>query len=356
MDMMRRVVSAPGWAMIDIGTATVGVAERDAQGTSARVAAWPPYNLARVLAITDTELARLDEQASRFRDDSEISAVHRTPGEVHILSEGLAEAIAVALAAAQWTGGLVDPTVGSALELLGYDRDFAAIRNGGAMPPAPARVPGWASVRLDGRCLRLTAGSRLDLGATAKGLGSDRAASAAAAAITGGGVLVSLGGDIAVAGEAPSGGWPVLVADEQVPVSADPGSGRAGQVPEPSAGQVVRLAAGALATSSIMCRQWRRGDHMLHHIVDPRTGMSAAGPWRTVSVAAATCAEANAASTAAIVAGDRAVAWLSGQGLPARLVGRDGSVRFVAGWPEADGGLVEAPQACRMSAGGRTAG
>jgi len=356
MDTMRRGLAAPGWAMIDIGTATVGVAERDALGTSARVAAWPPYNLARVLAITDTELARLDEQASRFRDDSEISAVHRTPGEVHILSEGLAEAIAVALAAARWTGGLVDPTVGSALELLGYDRDFAAIRNGGAMPPAPARVPGWASVRLDGRCLRLTAGSRLDLGATAKGLGSDRAASAAAAAITGGGVLVSLGGDIAIAGEAPAGGWPVLVADEQVPVSADSGSGRAGQVPEPSAGQVVRLAAGALATSSIMCRQWRRGDHMLHHIVDPRTGMSAAGPWRTVSVAAATCAEANAASTAAIVAGDRAVAWLSRQGLPARLVGRDGSVRFVAGWPEADGGLVEAPQACRMSAGGRTAG
>ena len=95
---------------------------------------------------------------------------------------------------------------------------------------------------------------------------------------------------------------------------------------------------------------------MLHHIVDPRTGMSATGPWRTVSDAAATCAEANAASTAAIVAGDRAVAWLSGQGLPARLVGRDDSVRFVAGWPEADGGLVEAPQACRMSAGGRTAG
>ena len=133
------------------------------------------------------------------------------------------------------------------------------------------------------------------------------------------------------------------------------GSGRAGQVPEPSPGQVVRLAAGALATSSVVCRQWRRGDRMLHHIVDPRTGLPAAGPWRTVSVAAANCAEANAASTAAIVAGDRAVAWLARQGLPARLVGRDGSVRFVAGWPQADGGLVEAPQACRMPAGGRTA-
>jgi FAD:protein FMN transferase len=352
MDTARRGLFAPGWAMIDIGTATVAVAERDALGTSARVAAWPPYNLARVLAIADTELAQLDEQASRFRADSEISAVHRTAGDVHILSEGLAEAIAVALTAARWTGGLADPTIGGALESLGYDRDFAAIRHSGAMPPAPARVSGWKSVRLDGRRLRLPAGTRLDLGATAKGLGSDRAASAAAAAITGGGILVSLGGDIAVAGESPAGGWPVLVADEQEPVStADPRGRRAAPVPERSPGQVVRLAAGALATSSIVCRQWRRGNRMLHHILDPRTGLPAAGPWRTVSVAAANCAEANAASTAAIVAGDRAAAWLAEQGLPARLVARDGSVRFVCGWPETDGGLIAAPGTCRMSAG-----
>ena len=352
MDTARRGLHASGWAMIDIGTAVAAVAERDALGTSARVAAWPPYNLARVLAVVDAELARLDEQASRFRDDSEISAVHRSAGTVHILSEGLAEAIAVALGAARWTGGLVDPTVGGALTSLGYDRDFAAVRYRKAMPSAPACVPGWESVRLDGRRLRLPAGSRLDLGATAKGLGSDRAASAAAAAIAGGGVLISLGGDIAVAGEAPIDGWPVLVADEQQPVSMGgvrsrpgaPGSGR-------SAGQVVRLAAGALATSSIMCRQWQRGGRTLHHILDPRTGLPAAGPWRTVSVAAANCAEANAASTAAIVAGDQAPAWLAEQELPARLVARDGSVRPIAGWPEADGGLVEAPMVCRMSAG-----
>jgi thiamine biosynthesis lipoprotein len=338
--------------MIDIGSAVVGVAERDALGTSARVAAWPPYNLARVLAITDAELARLDEQASRFRDDSEISAVHRAAGAVHILSEGLAEAIAVALTAARWTGGLVDPTVGGALCSLGYDRDFAAVRRGGPLPPVPARVPGWESVQLDGRRLRLPAGSRLDLGATAKGLGSDRAAGAAAAVITGGGVLVSLGGDIALAGEAPLGGWPVLIAEEPEP--AGPGTAR-GRRPGPvaggTAGQVVRLATGALATSSIMCRRWRRGGRLLHHIVDPRTGLPAAGPWRTVSVAAADCAEANAASTAAIIAGDQAPAWLAGQGLPARLVAHDGSVRFVSGWPEDDGGQVEAPAARRMRPG-----
>lgn len=351
MAMVTRRPPAHEWALIDIGTATVGIAERDALGTSARVAAWPPYYLARVLGTVDAELARLDEEASRFRDDSEISAVHRSGVEAHLLSDGLAEAIAVALAAAEWTGGLVDPTVGGTLEALGYDRDFAAIRQGGTAPPEPAHVPGWRSVRLDGRRLRLAEGLRLDLGATAKGLGADRAASAAGAVSPGGGVLVSLGGDIAVAGEAPNGGWPLLVADEQLPASQAPaGACHAVRDPVRSPGQVVRLAAGALATSSIVCRQWRRGGRVLHHIIDPRTGLPAAGPWRTVSVAAATCAEANAASTAAIIAGEQAAEWLAGEGLPARLVARDGSVLLVAGWPAADGGLVEAPVNCRMLA------
>jgi thiamine biosynthesis lipoprotein len=342
---------APGWALVDIGTAMVAVAERDALGTSARVAAWPPFYLARVLAIVDAELARLDAQASRFREDSEISAVHRSAGESHVVSEGLAEAIAVALAAARWTGGLVDPTVGGALEALGYDRDFASVPRSGDAPPWPARVPGWESVRLDGRRLCLPAGSRLDLGATAKGLGSDRAAAAAASAVLGGGVLVSLGGDIAVAGEEPHGGWPVFVADEQEPAGSAPAP--AHRAAEQPVGQVVRLAAGALATSSIMSRQWRRGGQPLHHIVDPRTGRPARGPWRTVSVAAANCAEANAASTAAIIAGDQAPAWLAEFGLPARLVTRSGSVRLVAGWPSAEGGLVEPPAAPRMPVGPR---
>jgi len=345
------------WKLIDTGARTVGVAERAALGTSARVAAWPAHQLARVLAVVDTELALLDQQASRFRPDSEISAACRGAsgaqgGGSRIVSEGLAEAIAVALAAARWTGGLVDPTVGNALCSLGYDRDFAAIRSDGAMPRGPAHVPGWQSVRLDGRRLRLAAGTWLDLGATAKGLGADRAAREAAAAVPAGGVLVSLGGDIAVAGEAPVGGWPVLVADEPEPVGQPPApGGRPAQFPPQSRGQVVRLVTGALATSSILCRQWRRGGRTLHHIVDPRTGRPAAGPWRTVSVAAANCAEANAASTAAIIAGKQAPAWLAAQGLPARLVARDGSVRLVGGWPTTDEGLLEPPGTCRMPAG-----
>jgi len=314
------------WQRVATGDDAVAVAERDALGTSARVAVWPPENLSVACAATDDVLGTLDQQASRFRADSELSWLHRAGGGLFLLSDGLAEAVSVALAAAQWTGGLVDPTVGNALIALGYDRDFAAIdQQNGEPPAAPVPAPGWQRVRLDGPLLRLPAGVRLDLGATAKGLGSDRAVRAVLAA-TGhdGGVLVSLGGDIAVGGTPPRDGWPVTVAEQP------------GQADSPHS-QLVRLAGGAVATSSVTCRRWRRGGTVLHHIVDPSTGRPADAPWRTVSAAAATCADANAATTAAIVAGPRAEEWLAAAGLPARLVGHDGEVRCLGGWPAGDG-------------------
>jgi len=81
----------------------------------------------------------------------------------------------------------------------------------------------------------------------------------------------------------------------------------------------------------------------MHHIIDPRTGQPARGPWRTASVAAATCAEANAASTAAIVAGDDAVGWLIAAALPARLIGHEGRIVRTGGWPQADNGRIDPP-------------
>lgn len=90
---------------------------------------------------------------------------------------------------------------------------------------------------------------------------------------------------------------------------------------------------GGLATSSPLGRTWRRGDARLHHIVDPVTGRPARSCWRTASVAAASCVGANIASTAAILRGERAIGWLEGLGLPARLVRQDGTAVTVAGWP-----------------------
>jgi FAD:protein FMN transferase len=333
------VTAPPSWRPIGTGDSTVAVAEREALGTSARIAVWPPENLDAACAAVDDVLSALDVAASRFRRDSEICWIHRAGGGVFMLSDGLAEAVGVALAAARWTGGLTDPTVGDALVSLGYDRDFAAIDPLRREPHPQARpAPGWQAVQLDGPILRLPAGVRLDLGATAKGLGSDRAAAAAMSASgQAGGVLVSLGGDIAVAGTPPLGGWPITVAD-----GPDPALG--------SRAQLVRLPRGAVATSSTTCRRWRRAGQVLHHIVDPATGLPADGPWRTVSAAAATCADANAATTAAIVAGDRAEEWLATAGLPARLVAHDGDVRCTGGWPGDDGGLVEVPSGSHVYA------
>jgi thiamine biosynthesis lipoprotein len=320
------------WSRANAGSA-VAVAVRNALGTDARVGLWPPDGLAAALGAVDAELERLDREASRFRDDSEISRIRRSRRRVHWVSPGLADAIRVALAAARWTGGMVDPTVGGALSALGYDRDFASIAAGPGQVgrlPVPGPVPGWRCVTLDGRLLRLPAGVCLDLGATAKGLGADRAAAAAWRATGRGGVLVSLGGDIAIAGQPSAGGWPVAIADSSL----------AGGTPA----QIIRLAAGAVATSSVTCRQWRRGGRRMHHIVDPRTGYPAGAHWRTVSVAAPGCAMANAAATAAIVAGPGARAWLTQTGLPARLVSHDGTVWLLGGWPDMDDGQLPGPR------------
>jgi FAD:protein FMN transferase len=347
--------SARPWQPVMTGDEAVAVAERDALGTSARVAVWPPCSLGAACAAVDDVLAALDRQASRFREDSEISWLHRAGGGLFLISDGLAEAIGVALAAARWTGGLTDPTVGQALLTLGYDRDFAAIgQEGGELPATPAPVPGWQHIQLDGRLLRLPAGIWLDLGATAKGVGADRAVQAVLSA-TGhtGGVLVGLGGDIAVGGTPPRDGWPVTAADgpDQAGARLAPRAGPAADDQEPAASQLVRLAYGGVATSSMTTRRWRRGNRVLHHIVDPRTGFPACGPWRTVSAVAATCADANAATTAAIVAGLQAEDWLATTGLPARLVAHDGEVRYLGGWPAAEGLPVPVPPDSHVYAG-----
>jgi len=277
------------------------------------------------------DLAVLDAACSRFRADSEIAALDHAPrgaggrtGPVQV-SPVLAGALAVALRAARLTGGDVDPTVGGALSTAGYDRDFALVqRDGPPLKLTVRSVPGWRQIELDERSglLSMPAGTRLDLGATAKAWAADRAAARIAAGL-GCGVLVNLGGDIAVAGPAPGGGWRVRVQDVT------------GRPEEPPAGPsaVVAIRSGGLATSSTAARRWRRGGDVLHHILDPRSGLPAAPVWRTVSVAAATCADANMASTAAIIRGEAALTWLPERGFPARLVAESGAVVTLGGWP-----------------------
>ena len=289
---------AAAWQRVPAGDDAVAVAERAALGTTARVVVWPPGNLDPACAAVDDVLAALDLQASRFRPDSELNWLNAAGGGLFLLGDGLAEAVDVALAAARWTGGLTDPTVGDALVSLGYDRDFAAIGEDGEPPRAAVPAPGWQLVRLDGPLLRLPPGIRLDLGATAKGVGADRAVRAVMAATGSARRCAGQPGRRHRRGRDAAAG--------RLAGHRGRGAGPGRRAARPARGQLVRLAAGAVATSSVTVRRWRRGSTVLHHIVDPRTGRPADGPWRTATVAAATCADANAASTAAIVAGARA--------------------------------------------------
>ena len=292
-----------------------------ALGTTAELMVTDPAALDHAERVLRAELRAIDETCSRFRADSEISLLHTRAGAPVPVSPLLAEALGVALRAAELTDGVVDPTVGAAIRTLGYDQDFDALRRDDPTPVAPAGgVPGWWRITLERREVLLPRGVMLDLGATAKALAADRAAGLAARA-TGHGVLVGLGGDIAVAGDAPAGGWRIAVADDHT--AADP-----------DRDPVITITTGGLATSSIARRNWRRAGRTVHHIVDPRTGDIPAPVWRTVSVAAATCVDANTASTAAIVLGEAAPDWLAERGLPARLVAVDGRVVMAAGWPE----------------------
>jgi FAD:protein FMN transferase len=302
-------------------------------GTRAVLLVSAPRLLARARALADAELAAVDLAASRFRPDSELSALNAAAGAWLPVSELLADLLEVALRAARLTAGAVDPTCGHALIGLGYDRDFDEIASGteaGAGDPGRVTgpVPGWRCLQLDRRRrrARLRRGAQLDLGATAKARAADRCAGLIAARL-GTGVLVSLGGDIAVAGPAPDGGWRVRVTDDHAAGPDAPG-------------QTVTIRSGGLATSGTAVRTWTVGGRRVHHIIDPATGRPARPCWRTVTVAAGSCLEANIASTAAIVRGAAARDWLAELALPARLTREDGSVVTTAGWP-ADSGRAD---------------
>lgn len=305
-------------------------AEHVAPAAATASSEWQRWSMSMQIVVTDpgclgaarhevdAELDIIEVAASRFRPDSEINALATSAGRPTEVSAVLADLLDAALTAARLTDGEVDPTVGAALIALGYDRDYADLQPSllvGSMT-VPAK---WSMVTLNDRLVTVPSGVVLDLGATAKAVAADRCADRVQSA-TGSGVLVNLGGDIATAGSAPEGGWQILVHD----ADGDPASS-------------IGLPAGsALATSSTVRRQWRRGDDIVHHIIDPRTGQSAEPVWRTVSVAAQTCFAANTVSTAAIVRGWRALEWIGALGMPARFVDSSMVVQTVGGWPAAE--------------------
>ncbi|HEY7487825.1 MAG TPA: FAD:protein FMN transferase [Streptosporangiaceae bacterium] len=273
-------------------------------GGVATVAVSEPRRLAAARATVDRIVAAVDEAASSHRDDSDLARVNAAAGEAVPVDGLFIEILRAAIRAAELTDGMVDPTA----------TRFSAHLRGDWRSILVSRTRGVVSI---------PAGGALDLGAIGKAFAADNAARLAAAEAECG-VLVALAGDIAVAGPAPDGGWSVRVAD-------DHRRGPRGELPP---GQDITLpVAGGLATSSLAVRTIELPGGPVSHIVDPRSGLPVRGPWRTASVAAGSCVDANTASTAAIVCGPSAVGWLAERRLPARLVHIDGWVSTVAGWP-----------------------
>jgi thiamine biosynthesis lipoprotein len=299
-----------------------GHARWNVWGTYAFLAVADAEQLPRARRITDQLLAAVDGACSRFRWDSTLSEVNRRPGSWVAADPLLVAALEVALDAAAVTDGLVDPCLGRTMVSLGYDRDLAELTllptervTARVDPPPPGA---WREVRVAEDAVRIPEGVALDLGATAKAWAADLVAETLVDAL-GCPVVVSLGGDLRVLGPDPdeAAAWPVQVAERPDEVSS---------------GATVSVS-GGLATSSTLVRRWSTAAGDRHHLLDPRTGLPASGVFRTVTAAGSTCVAANTASTAALVLGAEAPAWLRRHGVTARLIDVDGTVTTVGDWP-----------------------
>jgi thiamine biosynthesis lipoprotein len=292
-------------------------------GTQASVIVQDPFRADTAAAILRDEINAIDLACSRFRADSELQMVHDHAGQTVRISTLLFDALSVACAVAQLTGGAVDPTVGNAIARLGYDEDFSQVTDRPPVPPsALGPVVGYQHVQLnrEQRTVRIPRGVRLDLGSSAKALVADRSAARIAEEI-GSGVLVCIGGDVSVVGSPPPGGWAIGIAERSA-TSAD------------EVDQVVAIHHGGLASSAPSVRTWVAGNRPVNHIINPETGDCVDPYWLVVSACAASCVEANAMTTAAMVWGRSALEHLMGCTLPMRLVRHDGR-RIVSlnGWP-----------------------
>jgi thiamine biosynthesis lipoprotein len=288
-----------------------------AMGTEIRVLL-PPAAVEAYAPVVETMTA-WEAQFSRFRPESELSALNRAAGKPFVVSQLLFTVAETAIAAAKATGGLFDPLLATRMAELGYDRTFdtlpAAREQGRIAMWTPGR---WREIILDPqrRTIQLPASSGMDLGGLAKGMAVD----AAMARVIGAGVpyaAVNAGGDLAVHGLPPGfAAWPIGVGAHDL---------------------VVSLPAGALATSSVMSRRWRTGGEERHHLIDPWTGFPSASDVVLASVAAASCAQAEVAAKAALLAGRAAgAAFIERERLAGVLVGEDGSTLRLGRWSPVD--------------------
>lgn len=263
------------------------------------------------------ELVRLEQCWSRFRGDSQLSRLNRSAGTWFQLGDTLAAAVDRAMQLHQLTGGIFDPTIHQRLIDAGYDRPFRQLDHDQPGPPPIGRPsPGVSSIERVDDMIRLPPGVSIDLGGVGKGLAADMVA-VGLMARGAKSVCISLGGDIRVTGGVPTqGGWNIPVAD---PGEADRVLGH------------VHVSNAAIVTSTTAFRRWTKGGRPVHHLIDPRTGLSAD---RKVMAVVAVAPEAWFAE------GHAKAALIEGPVAGRRLLDAAG----IGGWVITDDGVVQASE------------
>ena len=281
----------------------------------------PEERLQQGAEIIYTLFAYWEQTLSRFLAESELSQLNRLAGKPVMVSRLLFSVLNSALEAARSTGGLYDPTLLKQLVQSGYDRSFdvlpAILPDTETMHPIAPRGQ-WRDIQLTAgpRLVTLPAGVQLDFGGIAKGMAID----AAMESLLRAGIktaLVNAGGDLVVHG--------VPQIEQQWPIKI---RGQAGS-------WVIPFHHGALATSGIARRHWRQGTQIRHHLLDPRTGLSAHTHLWSVTVAATQCRQADVAAKVVFLLGvEEGSAFLNLHGLAGLLLLEDGSYVTVGSWPK----------------------
>jgi len=254
----------------------------ETMGTHAQVVVDAEH--AALLDLIEPRLHDWNRRWSRFRPDSEISALNTGNGAV-VVSPDTATLLALAVDAWRFTDGRFDPTVHDAVVAAGYDRPF---RDGPGPASDPRPVPGVEGVSVDTESglVSTPPGLRFDLGGIAKGHAADLlVAELLASGATG--AAAAIGGDTAVGGQCPfARAWPIHVDGHAEPVA--------------------HLERGGFCLSTTARRRWRTEVGDAHHIIDPGTARPATTDAETAAVAASTAATAEVVATALIVEGPSA--------------------------------------------------
>lgn len=266
-------------------------------------------------ALAAVRIERLEQRWSRFLPDSDISRLNAAGGRPVVVHADTLTLVATMIEAWRLTAGRFDPTVLPALVRSGYAASIEDPHRVTILPGGQLRTVGLADVVIDAEALTvaLPGGITLDPGGIGKGLAADIVVAGlldAGAA----GALVSVGGDMAMAGRPPHpDGWPVTFEHAERDL-ADLGTGA--------------VSGGGVATSSTRSRRWVHDGVERHHLVDPRTGTQATTDLASVTVVAPTAWLAEAHATAALLVGsDLALDHLRAHDLTGITIGLDGRIR-----------------------------